>query len=87
MEYILMKDHVEFTSRKLKGRIAVLWNQFQNIIKYQDKPPIRTWRQLKRLLQARSLALEEEEMEHRPLQYMRFYRSNETAEPHQQPQD
>ena len=40
---------------------------------------------MKRLLQSRSLALEEEEMEIRPRPFMRSYWSNETAEPYQQP--
>jgi len=40
---------------------------------------------MKRLLQAHSFALEEEEMENRPRPFMRSYQSNKTAEPHQQP--
>jgi len=51
---------------KLKGRAAVWWNQFQNIRMYEGKPHIRTWRRMRRLLQTRSLALEEKEMEIRP---------------------
>jgi len=41
---------------------------------------------MKRLLQARSLALEEEETDNRPRLFMRFYQSNKTAEQPQQPQ-
>jgi len=52
---------------------------------YQGKPPIRTWRQMKRLLQAYNFALEEEEIENRPGPFMRYYSSNEIAEPDQQP--
>jgi len=39
----------------------------------------------KRLLQARSLALEEKDMEIQPRPFIRSYRSNETTESHQQP--
>ena len=53
---------------------------------YQGKSSIRTWRRMKRLLQARSLALEEEEIENRPQSFIKSYRSNEIAKPHQQPQ-
>ena len=52
---------------------------------YQGKLPIRVWRRTKRLLQANSLALEEEEMKIRPPPAMRFYWSNKTTEQHQQP--
>ena len=38
-----------------------------------------------KILTSHSFALEEEEMENRPLPFMRLYRSNETAKPHQQP--
>ena len=38
-----------------------------------------------RTLKVRSFALEEEKMENRPRLFMRFYQSNETAKPHQQP--
>jgi len=48
---------------KLKGRAVAWWNQMQNICMHQGKSPIRTWRQVNELLQAHSLALEEEEME------------------------
>ena len=40
---------------------------------------------MKRLLQAHSFDLEEDEMENQPRLFMRFYQSNETAKPHQQP--
>ena len=40
---------------------------------------------MKRFLQTHSLALGEEEMENRPRLFMRSYRSNEIAKPHQQP--
>jgi len=63
MEYIPIEDHIEFATYKLKGRTSTWWNQFQNIYMYQGKSLIRTWRRVERLLQARSLALEEEEME------------------------
>jgi len=39
----------------------------------------------KTLTNPRSFALEEEEMENRSRPFMRYYWSNETAEPHQQP--
>jgi len=83
MEYIPIEDHIEFAAHKLKGRTSTWWNQFQNIYMYQCKSLIRTWRRVERLLQARSLTLEEEEMENQS--YMRFYRSNKTAQLHQQP--
>jgi len=41
---------------------------------------------MKRLLQAYSLALEEEEMKNRPQPFMRSHQSNKTVEQHQQPQ-
>jgi len=85
MEYIHIEDHVEFVVHKLKGRTAAWWDQFQNMCTYQGKPPIRTWRQMKRLLQARSFALEKEEMKNRPRPFMRFYQPNETSKPHHQP--
>ena len=66
MEYVFMKDQVEFVAHKLKGKTAAWWHRFQNMHMYQGKPPIRTWRLMERLLQARSFALEEEEMENRP---------------------
>jgi len=56
-----MKDHVESVVHNLKERTAVWWEQFQNMCMYQDKPPIRTWRRMKRLLCARSFVLKEEE--------------------------
>jgi len=55
-----MEDQVEFVTYKLKERAAAWWNQFQNIRMYQGKPPVRTWRRMRRLLQVCSLALEEE---------------------------
>ena len=63
MEYILLDDQIKFVTYKLKGRAVTWWNQMQNICMHQEKPPIRTWRQVNELLQAHSLALEEEEME------------------------
>jgi len=63
MEYIFMEDHVMLVTYKLKGRAVAWWNQMQNICMHQGKSPIRTWRQMNELLQAHSLALEEEEME------------------------
>jgi len=85
MEYNPIKDQVEFVTYKLKGRAVTWWNQFQNIRMYQRKPPIRMWRRMKRLLQSCCLALEEEEMENWPRPFTRSYRTNEIAEPHQQP--
>ena len=54
---------------------------------YQGKSLIRTWRRIRRLLQARarSFALQEEEIEIQPRPFMRSYWLNETAESHQQP--
>jgi len=83
MDYIPMEDQVEFVTYKLKGRDAAWWNQFQNIRMYQGKLPIRTWRRMKILLQARCLTLKEEEMKNRPGPFMRSYRSNKIAKPHQ----
>jgi len=77
---IPMEDHVEFVAYKLKGRASTWWKQLQNIRMYQGKPPIRTWRRMKKLLQTRCIALEEEEMEIRPPAVMRSYRSNKIAE-------
>jgi len=72
-----MEDHVEFVVHKLKGRTAAWWDRFQNMRMYQDKPPIRTWSRMKRFLQAHSFAFGGP--------FIRFYRSNEIAKPHQQP--
>jgi len=47
---------------------------------YQDKPPLRTWSQMRRLLHVRSLALKEEEMENRPQPFIRSHQSNKIAE-------
>ena len=44
----------------------------------------KTWRRMKRLLQAYSLALKEEEMEIQPTPGMSSYQSNKTAELQQQ---
>ena len=85
MEYILMEDQVEFVTYKLKGRATTWWNQLQNIRMYQGKPPIRMWSRMKRLLKVCSFTLKEEEIENQPPPFMRFYRPNETAKPHQQP--
>jgi len=52
---------------------------------HQVKPLIRMWRRIKRLLQDRNLALEEEEIEIRPRTFMRSYQSNETTELQKQP--
>ena len=51
---------------------------------YQGKPSIKTWMQMRRLLHARSLALEEEEMENQPQPFRRSPQSNKTLEQHQQ---
>jgi len=73
MEYIFMGDHVEFMVHKLKRRPATWWNQFQNIHMYQRKSPIRTWRQMKRFLQTRTLILDVEEKENRPRSFIRSH--------------
>ena len=79
-----MEDQVDFVAYKFKKTTMAWWNQFQNIRMYQGKPPIRTWRQMKRLLQARSFTLKEEEIENQPQPFMRYYWSDKTIEPHQQ---
>jgi len=81
IEYIPMEGYVEFVAYKLIGRTTAWWNHLKNVRMYQGKPLIRTWRCMKRLLQARFLALEEEEMKIRPRPFMRSYRSNETVKP------
>ena len=50
MEYILMKDHVEFVVHKLKGSTEAWWGRFQNMRMYQEKPPIRMWSRMRKLL-------------------------------------
>ena len=78
MEYISVEEYVKFVTYKLKERAAERWNQLQDIRMYQGKSPIRTWRQMNILLQARSLSLEEEEIEIGPRPFMRSYWSNKT---------
>ena len=80
-----MEDHVEFVVHKLKGRTATWWDRFQNMRMYQGKPLIRMWSRMKRLLKVCSFTLKEGEIENQPPPFMRFYRPNETAKPHQQP--
>jgi len=82
MEYIPMEGQVKFMTYKLKGRATIRWNQFQNVCMYQGKPPIRTWRWMRRLLQAHCLALGEKEMKNQSRPFMRSHQSNKTTEQH-----
>jgi len=50
MEYIHIVKHVKFVTYKFKRRTVVWKNQLQNIRMYHDKPPIKMWRLMKRLL-------------------------------------
>jgi len=83
MEYILIEEHVKFVTCSLKGSGMV-----ESISKHLYVPrqtTYKTWRRMRRLLQARNLALEEEEMENRSRPFMRSHQSNKTTEQHQQP--
>ena len=55
MVYILMENRVKSLAYKHKERAAAWWNQLQNIRMQQDKPPIKTWRRIRRLFQGKFL--------------------------------
>ena len=55
MAYIFIEDHVKFMAYKLKERAAAGCNQLQHIRIQQNKPPIRSWRRMRQLLQSKFL--------------------------------